>query len=85
MLSLVQGLIALRKQHLADPASAYRAIEADPQSWVFSSGPLQVTANFSERPVPYDAAGRTPILSSRTVVGTATSELAPWEAMVSVG
>ena len=54
--------------------STYRAIDVGSDSWIFSSGPLRVTANFSGEPVAYDAAGR-----------TATSTLAPWEAVVSVG
>lgn len=85
MLSLVRGLIALRKRHLADPDSTYRAIEVSSDSWVFASGPLRVSANFSEQPVPYDATGHPPVLSSRTVVGSATGTLGPWEAVVSLG
>lgn len=85
MLALVRALIALRKQHLADPAATYRAVEVSSDSWVFDSGPLRVSANFSAEEISYDPAGTTPMLSSRTVTCASATTLAPWEAIVSRG
>jgi alpha-glucosidase len=83
MLPLVKALIALRRHHLSGPEATYREIEVTPRGWVFASGPLRVTANFSDESVPHEAAGA-PLLSSRTVTCSAPTTLAPWEAIVSL-
>ncbi|CAN5577101.1 alpha-amylase family glycosyl hydrolase [soil metagenome] len=83
MLSLVRGLIGLRKEHLADPSSTYRLVDVTDSRWVFSSGPLRVTANFSPESVTYEPAG-TAVLSSRTGVVPVGATVAPWEAVISL-
>ncbi|BBZ26762.1 hypothetical protein MMAD_10570 [Mycolicibacterium madagascariense] len=81
-LALVRSLISLRRQHLSDPASSYREVHVDAHRWVFDSGPLRVSANFSDDDVPFDAGGD-PLLSSLGPTPGASGSLRAWEAVVS--
>ena len=83
MLALMRALIALRRRTLSDPSSTYREVHVDDGQWVFDSGPLRVSANFTADDVPFDPGGE-PLLSSIDVTAGAAGALAPWEAVVSL-
>jgi alpha-glucosidase len=82
MLALVRRLVGLRRQHLSDPAAGYREIAVTASGWTFDSGPLRVTANFSDQPIPFE----------QNVVAVVSSlgpsrvgdVLAPWEAVATL-
>jgi alpha-glucosidase len=84
MLNLVRRLIQLRAEHLSAASARYREVEVGADRWIFDSGPLRITANFSDVPLPLASAeSDTPLLTS----GTAQSQdrpvaVAPWEALV---
>jgi len=81
VLQLTHALIRLRADHLSDTATRYTEVELTGQRWVFDSGPLRVTANFSETAVDLELIG-TPVLSSRTIAASTTERLDPWEARI---
>jgi alpha-glucosidase len=80
MLALVRELIALRRKYLSDSAAAYREIAVTDRAWTFDSGPLRVTANFSEESIPLEPKG-VPVVSSLDLALSTTDTLAPWEAI----
>jgi oligo-1,6-glucosidase len=83
-LHLVRALIALRADELGDASVRYRTVEVGKHRWVFDSGPLRVTANFSDEDVPHVPTG-TAVVSSRTVaVNGSVTTLQPWEAVIEV-
>ncbi|OPX11354.1 hypothetical protein B1790_08465 [Mycobacterium sp. AT1] len=85
MLALVRTLVAVRRQYLSDPTAGYRELEVTQRLWAFGSGPLTVTANFSDEPVGLEPMGEV-IVSSAAVTGPAAAGvLGPWEAVAVVG
>src|SRR5262245_16151495 len=51
-LRLVRDLIALRRTAFAGQVASYERLPAPPGVWSYRSGPLVVTANFTDAPVP---------------------------------
>ena len=82
-LHLVRSLIDLRREAFAGSLVDYREIAVSATRWSFASGPLTVTANFSDDPLPLEA-GADVVLSSSTIaeIDPAASVVAPWEAVV---
>ena len=81
VLHLVRALIQLRRKVLSDVDARYREIEVGDRIWVFDSGPLRVTANFSDAPRALESTGEA-LLSSLTVAAPQPAPLQPWEARV---
>lgn len=84
IMQLVRTLVGMRARELSDASARYRTVDVSKQRWVFDSGPLRVTANFSDEESAHQSIG-TPVVSSLGVAVTSTvTSLQPWEALVEV-
>ena len=79
-LRLARDLLALRRTAFAGQVAAYERLPGPPGAWSYRSGPLQVTANFTGRPMPLPApVGE--VLASTDPAGPGAA-LGPWQGMV---
>jgi alpha-glucosidase len=76
-LRLVRDLLALRRTAFGGQVASYERLPAPPGVWSFRSGPLQVTANFTDQPVPLPDPSGEVLLS--TGLG---APLGPWQGLV---
>jgi len=80
-LHLCRDLIALRRTAFGGQVAAYERLPAPPGVWAYRSGPLLVTANFTDRPFPVpELAGQ--VLLSTEKDGAAGAALGPWQGLV---
>ena len=84
MLALVRALVGARRRYLSDPTAGYREIAVSERSWVFDSGPLRVTANFSDAAASFDSTGEVVVSSAAVTEPVDGGLLGPWEARVVV-
>ena len=73
------ALVGARRRYLSDPTAGYREIAVSERSSVFDSGPLRVTANFSDETASFKSTGEV-VVSSAAVTEPVGGVLAPWEA-----
>jgi len=80
-LHLSRALIALRRNAFDGQVAVYERLPAPPGVWAYRSGPLQVTANFTDHPFPLpELAGE--VLLSTEKDGAADAALGPWQGLV---
>jgi len=80
-LHLSRALIALRRNAFDGQVAVYERLPAPPGVWAYRSGPLQVTANFTDHPFPLpELAGE--VLLSTEEDGAADAALGPWQGLV---
>src|SRR6266566_182903 len=76
-LRLCRDLIALRRTAFAGQVAAYERLPAPPGVWAYRSGPLLITANFTDHPVPLpDAPGEVLLTTGPDAA------LGPWQGQV---
>jgi alpha-glucosidase len=80
-LNLCRDLLALRRTAFAGQVAAYERLPAPPGVWSYRSGPLLVTANFTDHPMPPLAPAGEVLVSTDPGAGRGAA-LGPWEGMV---
>ena len=80
-LRLVRDLIALRRTAFGGQVAAYERLPAPPGVWSYRSGPLQITANFTDALAPMPEPSGKVLLATDHEVGTG-AHLGPWQGMV---
>jgi glycosidase len=80
-LHLCRDLIALRRDAFGGQVAAYERLPAPPGVWAYRSGPLQVTANFTDHPFPL------PELAGEVLLATGPgaepgAALDPWRGLI---
>jgi alpha-glucosidase len=78
-LRLCRDLLALRRTAFAGQVAAYERLPAPPGIWSYRSGPLVVTANFTDAPVTLPAPAGEVLLATGPGAGAG---LGPWQGMV---
>jgi len=80
-LRLVRDLLALRRAEFGGTVPAYQRLPAPPGVWSYRCGPLQVTANFTDRPVSLpEPPGEVLVSTGRD--GSPGAALGPWRGLV---
>jgi len=80
-LRLFRDLLALRRTAFAGQVATYERLPAPAGVWSYRSGPLVVTANFTDRPAPLpEPAGEVLLVTSSEAVAGAT--LGPWQGLI---
>jgi alpha-glucosidase len=80
-LCLVRDLLSLRRGAFGGQAASYERLPAPPGVWSYRSGPLRVTANFTDHPVPLpDPMGE--VLLATEPGAAPGAPLGPWQGMV---
>ena len=75
------ALIALRRNAFGGQVAAYERLPASPGVWAYRSGPLQVTANFTDHSVPLPQPTGAALLTTGPGARPGTS-LGPWQGLV---
>ncbi len=80
-LRLCRDLLALRRTAFGGQVAAYERLPAPPGVWSYRSGPLLVTANFTDHPVPLPdrPSGVLLVTGPEAAPGTV---LGPWQGLV---
>jgi alpha-glucosidase len=78
-LRLFRDLLALRRTAFAGQVATYERLPAPPGVWSYRSGPLQVTANFTDHPAPAPPGEVLLATGPEAVPGAA---LGPWQGLI---
>jgi alpha-glucosidase len=76
-LNLCRDLLALRRSAFGGQFASYERLTAPPGVWSYRSGPLLVTANFTDQPVPLPDPPGEVLLSTGP-----GAPLGPWQGLV---
>jgi alpha-glucosidase len=80
-LNLCRDLLALRRTAFGGQVASYERLPAPPGGWSYRSGPLRVTANFTDYPVPLpDPMGE--VLLATEPGAAPGAPLGPWQGIV---
>ena len=80
-LRLVRDLLALRRTAFGGQVATYERLPAPPGVWSYRSGPLLVTANFTDHPVPLPLAPGEVLLTTEPE-SRPGAPLGAWQALV---
>jgi alpha-glucosidase len=80
-LRLVRDLIALRRTAFAGQVASYERLPAPPGVWTYRSGPLVVTGNFTDDPVPLSEPAGEVLLATGPDAEPGTA-LGPWQGRI---
>jgi glycosidase len=80
-LRLCRDLLALRRSAFGGQVAAYERLPAPPGVWSYRSGPLLVTANFTDRPVALPGPAGELLLTTSPEAEPGTA-LGPWQGSV---
>jgi hypothetical protein len=80
-LRLTRDLLALRRTAFGGQVASYERLPAPPGVWCYRSGPLQVTANFTDDPVPLSERAGEVLLATRSEAASGVA-LGPWQGLI---
>jgi alpha-glucosidase len=80
-LRLCRDLLALRRAAFGGRVASYERLPAAPGVWAYRCGPLLVTANFTDHPVPRPRPAGEPLLATGPA-DTPGDLLGPWQGLV---
>jgi alpha-glucosidase len=80
-LRLTRDLLALRRTAFRGQVASYERLPAPPGVWCYRSGPLQVTANFTDDPVPLSERAGEVLLATRSEAASGVA-LGPWQGLI---